>query len=143
MIYLEYCFLLPNFITSRLSADLVERYFSDLPKAAALSAEILSDNVGFDANAPFSHNSLLVGTQKLINSSTLDEDTLELVLEVLDYIDFKYGLLFFVELKDTFTYDYLITRLNQQNADVFLNRLNKFLSVLTPEFLCIDKHNTL
>ena len=82
-------------------------------------------------------------TQKLINSDNLNKVTLTPILNILDYIDFKYALIFFVELREAFSYDYLISCLEQLNVYVFLERLNTFLSVFTPEFLCIDNHDSL
>lgn len=143
MKFLEQAFLLPSFITARLSSELVDAYFEKLPHAANLTAQILSDNSEFDPEAPFSHNVLISATQKLINSEELNKDTLENILVVLGCIDFKYALIFFVELNETYSYEYLYTRLADLNDTVFVERLNTFLSVLAPEFLCIDKPTSL
>lgn len=143
MIYLKNCLLLPSFIATALTPALVDGYFAKLPPAATFTADILSDNVGFDPKIPFSHNVLLFATQKLINSDNLNKVTLTPILNILDYIDFKYALIFFVELRETFSYEYLISCLEQQNGSVFLSRVNTFLSVLTPEFLCIDNPTSL
>lgn len=143
MIYLKNCVLLPSFIAGTLTPELIEGYFDKLPLAAGLSADMLSDNVGFDAEIPFSHNNLLFACQKLINSNALNKVTLTPILNTLDYIDFKCALIFFVELRESFTYEYLVSRLEEQQNTVFLARLNSFLSVLTPEFLCIDNPTSL
>lgn len=134
---------MPSFIATNLTHNLVDEYFAKLPPATNFTADILSDNVAYDADVPFSHNVLLYATQKLINSDTLNKVTLPSILNTLDYIDFKYALIFFVELREAFSYDYLISCLEQLNVYVFLERLNIFLSVFTPEFLCIDNHDSL
>ena len=143
MTYLKNCILLPSFIATTLTSELIEGYFKDLPLAARLSADILSDNVAFNPKIPFSHNNLLFANQKLINSNELNKVTLTPILNTLEYIDFKCALIFFVELRETFTYEYLISCLKDEQNTVFLERLNNFLSVLTPEFLCIDNPTSL
>lgn len=143
MIYLRNSFLLPSFIANSLSHSLVDDYFAKLPPATVFTANILSDNVGYDADVPSSHNVLLHATQKLINSDTLNKVTILSILNTLDYIDFKYALIFFIELRETFSCEYLLSRLEQENNHIFLERLNTFLSVFTPEFLCIDNHDSL
>lgn len=143
MIYLNNAFLLPSFIATNLTGSLVSEYFDKLPPATSMTAEILSDNAGYDPDVPFSHNVLLHASQKLINSNSLNKVTITYILNTLDYIDFKYALIFFIELREHFSQDYLISRLQELDSYVFLERLNIFLSMLTPEFLCIDNHNNL
>lgn len=143
MNYLGYCYLLPSFIATTLKPELVDKYFAAFPPATSITVSILSDNAGYDPNVPFDHNRLLELPQKLINSDSLNKDTLALVLNVLDYIDFKYALIFFIELKESFSYEFLCSRLEEENATVFLERLNIFLSVYCPEFLCLDRHDSL
>ena len=134
---------MPSFIAANLTPSLVDDYFDKLPTATKLTVEILSDNVGYDPDVPFSHNVLLHATQKLISSNALNKVTLPSVLNTLDYIDFRFALIFFVELRESFSYDYLIASLEDMNTHVFLERLNTFLSVFTPDFLCIDNHDGL
>lgn len=143
MNFVNQAFLLPPFITDKLSSELVDAYFERLPRATNITVQILSDNAEFDPEAPFSHNTLISATQKLINSPELNKDTLENVLGVLSYIDFKYALIFFVELNETYSYEYLYSCLAKLNDTVFTQRLNTFLSVLAPEFLCIDNPTSL
>lgn len=143
MIHLKNSFLLPSFIATNLTPSLVDEYFAKLPPATNLTADILSDNVGFDSDIPFSHNVLLHATQKLINSDMVNKVTILSILNTMDYIDFKYALIFFIELRESFSYDFLLSCLEKQNNYVFLERLNIFLSVFTPEFLCIDNHESL
>lgn len=143
MIYLKNASLLPSFIATNLTEVLVGEYFAKLPPATNFVAEILSDNVAYDKEVPFSHNVLLFAIQKLINSDTLNKVTITHILNTLDYIDFKYALIFFIELREYFSNDYLITCLQEIDSYVFLERLNIFLSVFTPEFLCMDKSNSL
>ena len=143
MIFLNQAFLLPPFITDNLSSEIVEAYFADMPLAARTTAQILSDNAEYDAEVPFSHNLLISAAQRLINSDKLNKATLDTVIATLSYIDFKYALIFFVELNESYSYELLLSRLDELNDTVFTNRLNTFLSVLTPEFLCADQPTSL
>ena len=143
MIYLDYNFLLPSFSADNLSTELVDSYFAAFPPAAQITLDILCDGAELDEDVPFSHNRLLSVMQAKISAASVNEDNLVLFLRAFEYIDFKYALIFFVELRETFSYEYLISCLEQQNDSVFLNRVNTFLSVLTPEFLCIDNPTSL
>lgn len=143
MNFLNQASLLPPFITDKLSSELVDAYFDKLPRATKILTEILSDNAEFDAEVPFSHNTLISATQKLINSGELNDATLEVILDTLSYIDFKYALIFFVELSETYSHESLLSRLQSLNDTVFTQRLNTFLSVLTPEFVCLDNPTSL
>lgn len=135
--------LLPTFKAENLTEGLVERYFSSLPTATSLVADILSDSAGYDSDKPFNHNRLLIGIQRLINKEGLEEDSVRDILKVLGYIDFKFALIFFLELSEVFNYQYLLQLLAEQDNQTFLKRLNSLLSVLHAEFLCTDSHNAL
>lgn len=143
MNFLNQAFLLPSFITDNLSSDIVDAYFDKIPLAARTTAQILSDNAEYDAEVPFSHNLLISAAQKLVNSEELNKVTLDNILGILSYIDFKYALIFFVELNESYSYELLLSRLDDLNDTVFTKRLNTFLSVLTPEFLCTDQPTSL
>lgn len=135
--------LLPSFKAEALTERLVDNYFASLPTATSLVADILSDSVGYDPDKPFNHNRLLVGVQRLINKEELDDKSVKDILKTLGYIDFKFALIFYLELCERFNYQHLLQLLAEQDNRTFLKRLNSLLSVLHAEFLCTDSHNAL
>lgn len=143
MIYLNYNFLLPAFSADSLSTDLVDSYFSAFPPAALITLDILCDGAEIDDDVPFSHNRLLSNIQAKISSVNVDENTVVLFLRAFEYIDFKYALIFFLELQSRFSADYLYHSMQKNGLDVFLRRLNTFLSVLSCELLSTDEHTLL
>lgn len=141
MNYLTQIDLLPSFRATRLNESLVEKYFDGFPTATAMTADYLSDSIGYDSKIPFNNNVLLVVSQKFISSDNLNEDNLSEIIPVLGYIDFKIALMFFVQLKESFSGDYLLRRLQSEGSEVFVKRLETFLSVFTAELLCADNNH--
>lgn len=143
MTYLNYNFLLPSFSADNLSSELVDGYFAAFPPAAQIVLDILCDGAEVDEDVPFSHNRLLSVMQARISSASVSEDNLILFLRAFEYIDFKYALIFFLELQEYFLADYLYDSMRKNGLNVFSERLNTFLSVLTTELIATDEHTLL
>lgn len=143
MIYLNYAFLLPPFSADNLSTELVDSYFEAFPPAAQITLDILCDGAEVDEDVPFSHNRLLSVMHAKISAASVNEDNLVLFLRAFEYIDFKYALIFFLELQSYFTTDYLYNSMRKNGLDVFSQRLSTLLSVLSCELISTDKHTIL
>lgn len=142
MDYLEQYKILPSFQALELNHDIVNAYYRGFPTITRLTVDLLSDGVGFDSkdSTPISHNVILILTQTAIAERKVNSDNLSKIVKVLDFIDFRIALLFFVQLTEYYPKHNLMSDISELGSDVFLKRLNTFLSVFTAELLCADNH---
>ena len=146
----------PKAIFHNLTHGAVHDYLDKMPKGAKTYTLLASHGHGIDTSEPFTANTngLVYLAFSFITREIFNPQSIQKILQVCSYVDFKYALIIILALHEKIGSDriqegisvYLNTSDSEtltERMTVFLDRLSNFLTIFTLEYIDLHKCDSL
>lgn len=148
--------IIPKPAFHHLNRAAVESYLGRMPKSAHLYALLASHGDGIDEAQPITatSNEMVYLAYSFITREIFNKESINKILQVCSYIDFKYALVIILALHEKIGSEkiqesisiYLSHSASEtiiERMDVFLKRLTNFLTFFTLEYINLNKRDSL